>query len=124
MISIRQSVNSILEHSQGDRDLLSLRLNEIKLENENLELLNNGKDLIQKLEDITSVQLSMANMAVTQAGNESIRTLEQGRVVLLVLFFLGLVVSLIVSWYYIGVRLLSRLGQLKNDMSAIASGNF
>ncbi|MFC6670524.1 ATP-binding protein [Marinobacterium aestuariivivens] len=122
-ISLRQAVDAILKFSGGDDSLPGLRLKELGLQQRNMDLLNESKDLIRELKRFISEQVSRSETAALQASAQAKRSVERGRALLVVMLMLGLLVAFVVGWFYVGRNLLGRLNRLRNHMAAIATGN-
>ncbi len=122
-LTLRQSIQQILNFSKGQQSIPQLRKLRLSLIRQSQALLDENKALFTQLKMVISKQVKEADIAAQDAAVKAQRAVTQGRNLIISMALFGLAIAFIVGWLYVGRSLLARLNLLQSSMSAIAEGH-
>ena len=122
-LTLRQSIQQILDFSKGDRGIPQLRKQRLAIIERSQKLLDENEALFTQLNLIIKEQVKLAEDAAQGAAVRTQRAVAQGRNLIISMALIGLAIAFIVGWLYVGRSLLARLNILQMSMSAIAEGH-
>jgi phosphoglycerate-specific signal transduction histidine kinase len=122
-LSLRQTVEDILSFAEGDKNLISLRADELDTLETGEKLLERNRALVAELGRMTAGRVQLANSVAQAAAEQSKVSIRQGKTLMLAAIGSSLVFVLLFVWLYVGRSMVGRITHLNASMQAIADGN-
>ena len=120
---LQPAVDRLFELGLGPDSVFDVMYRRLQIEETQRQLLAGNQDLavalVQEIEGLVNAVQEDVDSA-TEASTQAVRT---GRLLLVVISVIGVVGALLISWFFVGKRVLARIGRLSNRMRALAGGD-
>ncbi|MDV7341789.1 methyl-accepting chemotaxis protein [Terasakiella sp. A23] len=114
---------TFVDLGKGEGNVIDARLEELKLNNQSKLLLEESKQVANAMMVQIDKVVGVVNQELKKSEEANAALSKRTNVVLLTLAALSVVISILVSWLYIGRNVVHRLNLLANSMMEIAEGN-
>lgn len=122
-VTLRQSVEQILNFSRDEQDVLSLRKQELLFEEQGRKYVAENRRLFSQLEGMLSSQIAAVETRAQRATQLAEQRIIQERWVLVLAASISVSIFIFVGWRYVAKRIVWRLSDLGRSMAAIAAGD-
>ena len=121
--AVRRTAVQVLSYGQGDRSVLTSRLEELEAEENAAAMLAESQRLAAELGRSAQGLVKEAETAGADAESRTIAALATGEYVLVAIAVASLAAALLIAWLYVYRRIVRRLTSLSDSMLAIADGD-
>ena len=121
-LSLSQSFQDILAFAAGQSDLFQLRRDELTTLAEGQKLVASNRQLVNQLQNFISERVEAGKITSLEAARQSDLSIENGKLLLLIVAGISLIVAVLVVWLYVGRNLVRRITSLDEAMRKIAEG--
>jgi len=122
-VSLRQSVDAILEFSDGGDNIFTHRTDALAVNAEGRQVLTENGQLVRDLQDRLSRLVTYFNAQTAEATNKASLFAGRARSFLVGGALGSIVIAILVVWLYVGRSLIARISGLKTTMARIAEGD-
>ena len=120
---LRPAVDRLFTLGLDDGSVFDVMARRLQIEESQRRLLAENQDLgVALVSEIESL-VGAVQTDVDSATDASAQAVSTGRLLLIVISIVGILGALLVSWLFVGKRILRRVGQLSNRMRALAGGD-
>ncbi len=122
-LTLRQSLEDILDFAGGTKSLFQLRRDELQAVNAGKVLLQKNLKLVTELQNLIGKQVEAGNSSVIEAARTSRLSIKRSKILLLAATLISLLAAIVIVWIYVGRHIVRRLITLDKNMRTIAQGN-
>ncbi|WP_420443393.1 sensor histidine kinase [Candidatus Poriferisodalis sp.] len=120
---LRPAVDRLFTLGLDDGSVFDVMARRLQIEESQRRLLAENQDLgVALVSEIESL-VGAVQTDVDSATDASAQAVSTGRLLLIVISIVGILGALLISWLFVGKRILRRVGQLSNRMRALAGGD-
>lgn len=120
---LRPAVDRLFALGLSDVSVFDVMYRRLQIEETQRQLLAENQELGVLLVQEIDALVTAVEDDVDAATEASAQAVQQGRLLLVVISVVGVVGALVISWLFVGKRILARLGRLSNRMRALAGGD-
>ena len=120
---LQPAVDRLFELGLGENSVFDVMYRRLQIEETQRELLAGNQDLAVALVQEIEGLVGAVQQDVDSATEASAQAVQTGRLLLVVISAVGVVGALLISWFFVGKRVLARIGRLSNRMRALAGGD-
>ena len=115
-------VSSLLAKGSGDQGVFQVSIDRLKIIERQDQLLAANQSLSADLLSEVNAIVQNARAGADQAARNSAQTIDNARIILVVISAIGVIGAGLISWLFIGRVLLRRIGRLSGRMRTLAQG--
>ena len=120
---LRPAVDRLFALGLDDGSVFDVMARRLQIEESQRRQLSENQDLgVALVSEIESL-VGAVETDVDSATEASAQAVSTGRLLLIVISVVGILGALLISWLFVGKRILRRVGQLSNRMRALAGGD-
>jgi methyl-accepting chemotaxis protein len=120
---LAKAAEKLASFGKGETSLFELRRAELSAISDNEGVLNENRQLAQQFAITVDRQIAAMKAEADQAAADALRSIDAGRMVLILFAVASLVVAAALAWFVVGRTIVARISQLSDAMRAIAGGN-
>jgi signal transduction histidine kinase/HAMP domain-containing protein len=122
--TLQSHMDSVFQYLSEPQSLMAHRMRELDSAERGFQFSEENKLLSQRLTLAVDRLVNNALSDIKSANRDALKVHQEGQYFMLTVVLLALLCSVLIVWFYVDRRIVSRLNRLSANMASIADGNF